>query len=239
MPAASSKWVHVGRSWESWPRIPELGQTWCTVLRASAVLGPAHMELRVPGSGAAGVAVAVEGVGVGCHGPVAVADPGGELHGFGTEAGSDHGLRRGWRVEQPGVLDGVVVAPMVDGLPLPQLAYDFDCLLEHRQSHVHQAAEQLKPMLDEAKDQAKSMAQEAAEHLRPEAEDAVTQVREQAAGAAETRPAAPHSKSNPTPPAPPRRSRTQQGAVELITHQLSATPATPRGVGRVCLTWTP
>jgi len=46
----------------------------------------------------------------------------------------------------------------------------------------HQAAEQLKPMLDEAK----SMAQEAAEHLRPEAEDAVTQVREQAAGAAET-----------------------------------------------------
>jgi hypothetical protein len=50
----------------------------------------------------------------------------------------------------------------------------------------HQAAEQLKPMLDEAKDEAKSMAQEAAEHLRPEAEDAVTQVREQAAGAAET-----------------------------------------------------
>ena len=50
----------------------------------------------------------------------------------------------------------------------------------------HQAAEQLKPMLDEAKDEAKSMAHEAAEHLRPEAEDAVTQVREQAAGAAET-----------------------------------------------------
>jgi uncharacterized protein YjbJ (UPF0337 family) len=50
----------------------------------------------------------------------------------------------------------------------------------------HQAAEQLKPMLDDAKDEAKSMAQEAAEHLRPEAEDAVTQVHEQAAGAAET-----------------------------------------------------
>jgi gas vesicle protein len=49
----------------------------------------------------------------------------------------------------------------------------------------HQAAEQLKPMLDDVKDQAKTVAEEAAEHLRPEAEDAVAQVREQATSAAE------------------------------------------------------
>ena len=50
----------------------------------------------------------------------------------------------------------------------------------------HQAAEQLKPMLDDVKDEAKTVAQEAAEHLRPQAEDAVAQVREQATSAAET-----------------------------------------------------
>ena len=49
-----------------------------------------------------------------------------------------------------------------------------------------QAAEQLKPALDEAKEEAKSMAQETAEHLRPQAEDAVARVREQASSAAET-----------------------------------------------------
>jgi gas vesicle protein len=48
------------------------------------------------------------------------------------------------------------------------------------------AAEQLKPMLDDVKDEAKTAAQDAAEHLRPEAEDAVAQVREQATSAAET-----------------------------------------------------
>jgi gas vesicle protein len=50
----------------------------------------------------------------------------------------------------------------------------------------HQAAEQLKPMLDDVKDEAKTVAQEAAERLRPQAEDAVAQVRDQAASAAET-----------------------------------------------------
>jgi gas vesicle protein len=49
----------------------------------------------------------------------------------------------------------------------------------------HQAAEQLKPMLDDVKDEAKTVAQEATEHLRPQAEDAVAQVREQATSAAE------------------------------------------------------
>jgi gas vesicle protein len=50
----------------------------------------------------------------------------------------------------------------------------------------YQAAEQLKPMLDDVKDEAKTVAQEAAENLRPQAEDAVAQVREQATSAAET-----------------------------------------------------
>jgi uncharacterized protein YjbJ (UPF0337 family) len=50
----------------------------------------------------------------------------------------------------------------------------------------HRAAEQLKPVLDGAKDEARSVAQEATEHLRPQAEDAVAQVREQASSAAET-----------------------------------------------------
>ena len=49
----------------------------------------------------------------------------------------------------------------------------------------HQAAEQLKPMLDDVRDEAETVAQEAAEHLRPQAEDAVAQVREQATSAAE------------------------------------------------------
>jgi uncharacterized protein YjbJ (UPF0337 family) len=49
-----------------------------------------------------------------------------------------------------------------------------------------QAAGQLKPMLEDVKDEAKTMAQEAGEHLRPQAEDAVAQVRDRAASAAET-----------------------------------------------------
>jgi gas vesicle protein len=50
----------------------------------------------------------------------------------------------------------------------------------------HEAAEQLKPIVDDIKDEAKTVAQEAAEHLHPQAEGAVAQVRDQAASAAET-----------------------------------------------------
>ena len=68
--------------------------------------------------------------------PVAVADPGGKLDGLGTEAGHDDRRRLGRRVEQPGVLDLVEVAPVVDGLARPQPADDLDRLLEHRQPHL-------------------------------------------------------------------------------------------------------
>ena len=43
--AACSKWFHVGRSWASWPWMPALGHTVCTVLRASEGSSAQHRSI--------------------------------------------------------------------------------------------------------------------------------------------------------------------------------------------------
>ena len=88
--AACSKWVHVGRSCESWPATPAFGQISCTVFFAlGLVVGPAQVELRVARPGAARLLERVDELALGRVAPVAVADPAGELGGLGPEAGDD------------------------------------------------------------------------------------------------------------------------------------------------------